>query len=47
MSNAMKAAIVGYWRCGNTFKQIGELLGINEVSIQAVVEYYLEHKRHN
>ena len=40
-----KSAIVGYYRSGATFQQIGWLMGISETYARKIVEEYLKRNR--
>jgi hypothetical protein len=42
MTSYEKSAIIGYWRCGATWKEISSLMGITVKEAKKIVNFYLK-----
>lgn len=45
MSVLEKSCIVGYWRCGASFYEIGSLMGISASYARQIIDEYLKSKQ--
>jgi DNA-directed RNA polymerase specialized sigma subunit len=45
MTDNEKAAIIGYWRNGATWHEIGLIMGISESYAKLIVKEYLKNKK--